>query len=89
MKIVTGKYQRNQNRFSKIDDCWKKLIGQTIYGFYQNKIAPALDILLSKLEQISAGADYEFLFGRTTLLVYPVKTSVAMIFIQSFYLDQA
>ena len=51
----------------------KKIILKTIYGFYQNKIAPTLDILLSKLNEISAGTDYEFPYGRTTLHVYLTK----------------
>ena len=40
MKIVRGKYPRRQNRLFKVDDFWKNLIRQTIYGFYQNKIVP-------------------------------------------------
>ena len=40
MKIVRGKYRRIQNRFLKVDDFWKNLTRQTIYGFYQNKIVP-------------------------------------------------
>ena len=40
VKSVRGKYQRKQNRFSKIDDFWKNLIRQAIYSFHQNKIAP-------------------------------------------------
>ena len=40
MKIVRGKYRRIQNRFFKVDDFWKNLTRQTIYGFYQNNIVP-------------------------------------------------
>ena len=40
MKILRGKYRRIQNRFLKVDDFWKNLTRQTIYGFYQNKIVP-------------------------------------------------
>ena len=54
MKNDRGKYQRKQNLFSKIDDFWKILIRLTIYGFYQTKIAPTLDMLLSKFKEILA-----------------------------------
>ena len=47
MKIVRGKYPRRQNRFFKVDDFWKNLIRQTIYGFYQNKIVPTRHALES------------------------------------------
>ena len=60
MKNDRGKYQRKQNLFSKIDDFWKILIRLTIYGFYQTKIAPMLDMLLSKLKEILAVTDYKF-----------------------------
>ena len=56
---------KKANRFPKIDDFWKSLIRQTIYGFYQNKIVPTLGMLLSKFKEISARTDYEFPYGRT------------------------
>ena len=48
MKDGREKYQRKQNLFTKTNDFWKILIRDTIHAFYQNKIAPTLDMLLSK-----------------------------------------
>ena len=53
---------------------WKNVIWQTIYGFYQNKVAPTW-YGLSKLKDISAGTDCKFPYGRTMLHAYLVKVS--------------
>ena len=45
------------NLSSKIDDFRKILIHHAIYAFYQNKIGLTLDMLLSKLKEISAGTN--------------------------------
>ena len=56
-----------REKFNKVDDFWKKLIRETIYSFYKNKTAPTIDALHEKLKELSAGTNYEFPYGRTTL----------------------
>ena len=56
MKNGRGKI-KELNLSSKIDDFRKILIHHAIYGFYQNKIGLTLDMLLSKLKEISAGTN--------------------------------
>ena len=51
LKNGKEKHPREQNCFSK---AWKPLIRKTFYGFYQNKSALTLGMLLSKLKEVSA-----------------------------------
>ena len=53
-KGVVHKSKRGENlktrvKLSGADNYWKSLIGQTIYGFYREKVAPTLDSLHAKL----------------------------------------
>ena len=70
--IKTNGREKNQRKsqFSKIDDLWKNLIRQVIYHFYRTKYDPILDILVSKLQEISAGTESEFYYSKSTLHTY-------------------
>ena len=54
-------------KLSGVDNYWKSLIRQAIYGFYRGKVAPTLDSLHAKLIEISKGTDYEFRYKRISL----------------------
>ena len=69
-----GNIKERKSCFPEIDHFWKKLILQTVYGFYQNKFGQ-WDMLLSKLKEISAGIDCKIPYGRTMLHVL-VKTGL-------------
>ena len=70
--IKTNGREKNQRKsqFSKIDDLWKNLIRQVIYHFYRTKYDPTLDILVSKLQEISPGTESEFSYSKSTLHIY-------------------
>ena len=45
----------------------KDLIMRAVYEFYDEKIAPTLDMIYEKILQKTSGEDYEFPYGRSTL----------------------
>ena len=66
-KSKRGDNFKTQVKLSLIDNHWKSLIRQTIYGFYREKTAPTIDTLYEKLIDISKDTDYEFPYKRTAL----------------------
>ena len=73
-RVVKRRKVRKANRktnkskkFSKIDSFMKDLIRRTVYEFYDERIAPTLDMLHKKILEKTRGEDYEFSYGRTTL----------------------
>ena len=67
-KIKPANRRKNTTKkFSKVDSFAKDLIRRTVYQFYDNSVAPTLDMLYSKLLEKTQGEEYEFSCGRTTL----------------------
>ena len=58
---VCGKSKANKRQpFSKLDSFAKDVIRRTVYAFYDQKIAPTLDMIHDRIKE-------EFPYGRTTL----------------------
>ena len=53
-------------QLSGVNNYWKSLILQMIYGLCREKLTPALDSLHAKLIKISKNTDYEFRYQRTS-----------------------
>ena len=69
-KVVTRKRGQTPNRrikFGRIDKFWKDLIRETVYGFYDKKIAPTMDMLLQSIKEKAAMTNRDFPYQRTTL----------------------
>ena len=54
-KSKIGENLKTHEKLSEVDNYWKSLIRQTIFGFYREKVTPTLDIFHAKLSKISKG----------------------------------
>ena len=71
--VIRGKVRKANRKtneiqkFSKIDSFMKDLIMRAVYEFYDEKIAPTLNMIYEKILQKTSCEDYEFPYGRSTL----------------------